>query len=112
MLCTHWHRDLIRRYLLHSFRSCEVLLVLSCLGQAADVLASTTRSSATGRTLKAPLKLEQVNRSGEVPDRSARCLKKGGSPAMFHRPALLRSTCTKRVEVSQTPTLILERRKG
>ena len=52
-------------------------------------------------------------RSGEVPDRSARCLKKkGGSPAMFHRPALLRSTCTKRVEVSQTPTLVLERRKG
>ena len=51
-------------------------------------------------------------RSGEVPDRSARCLKKGGSPAMFHRPALLKSTCTKRVEVSQTPTLILERRKG
>jgi len=50
-------------------------------------------------------------RSGEVPDRSARCLKKGGSPAMFHRPALLKSTCTKRVEVSQTPTLILEEEK-
>jgi hypothetical protein len=36
---------------------------------------------------------------------------------MFHRPALLKSNCTKRlrgvrVEVSQTPTLILERRKG
>jgi hypothetical protein len=99
-------------------------LVLSCLGQAADVLASATRSSATGSTSKAPLKLEQVVtgyyvvschwcHSGEVPDRSARCLKKGGgSPAMFHRPALLKSTCTKRAEVSQTPTLILERRKG
>jgi hypothetical protein len=31
---------------------------------------------------------------------------------MFHRPALLKSTCTKRVEVSQTPTLILEEEKG
>jgi hypothetical protein len=30
---------------------------------------------------------------------------------MFHRPALLKSTCTKRVEVSQTPTLILEEEK-
>jgi len=30
---------------------------------------------------------------------------------MFHRPALLRSTCTKRVEVSLTPTLILEEEK-
>ena len=35
-------------------------------------------------------------RSGEVPERSARCLKKGGSPAMFHRSALLKSTCTKK----------------
>ncbi len=50
-----------------TFRFCEVLLVLSCLGQAADVLASTTRSSATGSTLKAPLKLEQVPQGG-VPD--------------------------------------------
>ena len=35
---------------------------------------------------------------------------------MFHRPALLKSTCTKRVEVSQAevsqaPTLILEEEK-
>ena len=30
---------------------------------------------------------------------------------MFHRPALLKSTCTKGVEVSQTPTLILEEEK-
>ena len=42
------------------------LLVLSCLGQAADVLASTTRSSATGSTLKAPLKLEQVPQWGSA----------------------------------------------
>ena len=31
---------------------------------------------------------------------------------MFHRPTLLTSTCTKEVEVSLTPTLILERRAG
>ena len=48
------------------FSSCEVLLVLSCLGQAADVLASTTRSSATGSTSKAPLKLEQVPQWGSA----------------------------------------------
>ena len=42
------------------------LLVLSCLGQAAEVLASTTRSSATGSTLEAPLKLEQVPQWGSA----------------------------------------------
>ena len=41
-------------------------MVLSCLGQAAEVLASTTRSSATGSTLEAPLKLEQVPRWGSA----------------------------------------------
>ena len=32
----------------------------SCLGEAADVLVSSTRSSALGSTLKAPPKLERV----------------------------------------------------
>ena len=31
---------------------------------------------------------------------------------MFHRPTLLTSTCTREVEVSLTPTLILARRAG
>jgi len=30
---------------------------------------------------------------------------------MFHRPTLLTSTCTREVEVSLTPTLILEEEK-
>ena len=46
---------------------------------------------------------------GGAPDHSANRL---GRRAMFHRPALLTSTCTREVEVSLTPTLILERRAG
>jgi hypothetical protein len=49
------------------FRSCEYSWYsVACQGQAADVLASTTRSSATGSTLKAPLKLGQVPQWGSA----------------------------------------------
>jgi hypothetical protein len=57
--------EMTRNHLLGTGKS-EILFLrgtlgTQLLGQAlADVLASTTRSSATGRTLKAPLKLEQV----------------------------------------------------
>ena len=43
------------------------LLVLSCLGQAADVLASTARSSAFGSTFKATPKLERVQEVSLTP---------------------------------------------
>jgi hypothetical protein len=60
-----WHRKYasINETVILSLR---FLLVLSCLGQAADVLASTTRSSATGSTLEAPLKLGQVPQWGSA----------------------------------------------
>jgi len=88
------------------------LLVLSCLGQAADlqVVVSITRSSAVGIMLTPP-KLERVPTWG-TPDHSASRLGRGAISAMFHRPTLLTSTCTREVEVPLTPTLILARRAG
>jgi hypothetical protein len=95
-------------------------LVLSCLGQAADLVVSTTRSSAVGIMLTPP-KLERVPTWG-TPDHSANRLRLGrraisALPLCFI--ALLyqlsrTSTCTnlKEVEVSLTPTLILARRAG
>ena len=44
--------------------SLRYLLVLSCLGQAADLVVSTTRSSAVG-TMVTPPKLERVPPWGE-----------------------------------------------
>ena len=51
-----------------TFLFCEVLLVLSCLGQAADVLAWIHHKELGdgGSTLKAPLKLEQVPQWGSA----------------------------------------------
>ena len=58
-----WHRKhaSINETVILSLR---YLLVLSCLGQAADLVVSTTRSSAVG-TMVTPPKLERVPPWGE-----------------------------------------------
>ena len=53
-------------FIAHNFSFGGPLLVLSCLGQAADVLASTARSSAFGSTFKATPKLERVPQWGSA----------------------------------------------
>ena len=104
-------------YIRVGFPFLRFLLVLSCLGQAAS-LAQKIRilwfPSPGARRLAAcqhPPSWGGHQRGG-APDHSANRLGRRAISAMFHRPTLLTSTCTREVEVSLTPTLILARRAG